>query len=83
MDVDVDVALFSRLFISCQARESDLDDFFSHENQAAPPSLSFMGKLGSEKNKSDILRYILPVSPVTVNKSPTLDAKILDGAVAV
>ena len=40
-----DVALFSRLFISFQARESDLDDFFSHENQAAPPSLSLMGKL--------------------------------------
>ena len=42
-----------------------------------------MGKLRPTKNKSDILRRILPVSPVTVNKSPTVDAKILVGAVIV
>ena len=42
-----------------------------------------MGKLRAAKNKSDILRCILPVSPVTVNKSPTVDAQILDGAVIV
>ena len=39
-----------------------------------------MGKLRPAKNISDILRCILPVSPVTVNKSPTVDAKIIDGA---
>ena len=29
-----DCALFSKLFISCQARECDLNDFFRYENQA-------------------------------------------------
>ena len=40
-----DCALFSRLFISCQTREGDLDDFFEHENQGCPPSISQNGKL--------------------------------------
>ena len=40
-----DVSLFSRLFIACQAREGDLEEFFSHENQVSPPSLSVSGKL--------------------------------------
>ena len=42
-----------------------------------------MGKLRPATNKSDILRCILPAPPVTVNKSPTVDAIILDGAVIV
>ena len=32
-----DCGLFSRLYISCQTRDGDIDNFFSHENQAAPP----------------------------------------------
>ena len=40
-------------FISCQTRDGDLDDFFSYENQACPPSLSSMGKLKLRK-KSDM-----------------------------
>ena len=40
-----DCALFSRLYVSCQTRDGDLDTFFTHENQAAPPSLSVGGKL--------------------------------------
>ena len=40
-----DCNLFSRLYISCQTRSGDLETFFMHENQAAPPSLSLGGKL--------------------------------------
>ena len=40
-----DCGLFSRLYISCQTRDGDIDNFFSHENQAAPPALSTGGKL--------------------------------------
>jgi hypothetical protein len=35
-----DCSLFSRLFISCQTRQLDLEEFFSQENQTTPPSLS-------------------------------------------
>ena len=31
-----DCALFSRMYISCQSRDGDLDDFFKHENLSYP-----------------------------------------------
>ncbi|XP_056003733.1 uncharacterized protein LOC130049767 [Ostrea edulis] len=37
--------LFSKLFISCQSRECDFQEFFKHENQAFLASLSDNGKL--------------------------------------
>ena len=39
-----DCTLFSRLFIACQTRDGDLDNFFKNENHAYPPSLSQLGK---------------------------------------
>lgn len=45
--------LFARLYISCQARQGNLDEFFKHENQAAPPSLSDMGQL-RQGTKADL-----------------------------
>ena len=36
--------LFLRMYISCQTRDRDMDNFFSHENQAAPPALLTGGK---------------------------------------
>ena len=47
--------LFSRLFIACQARGGNLDDFFSNKNQATPPALSLIGNQG---NKADLLKCI-------------------------
>ena len=44
-----DCYLFSRLYISCQIRDGDMDQFFAHENQSAPPSLSVGGKLRNGK----------------------------------
>ena len=38
-------SLFLRLFISCQSRQCDLVEFFSHENQKFPPSLSQSRKI--------------------------------------
>ena len=40
-----DCALFSRMYIACQTREGDLENFFRHENHAYPPALSLHGKL--------------------------------------
>ena len=37
------VALFGQLYVSMQNRESDLNDFFAHEIQSFPPSLSEFG----------------------------------------
>lgn len=53
-----DCNLFSRLYVSCQIRDGNPDQFFSHENQAAPPSLSQGGKmrLGT---KADLLHGMM------------------------
>lgn len=47
-----DCQLFSRLFISCQTRQCDLQEFFKHENQSSPASLSDSGKLHTCQTRS-------------------------------
>lgn len=76
-----DCALFSRLYVACQTRDGDLDKFFIHENQAAPPSLSVGGglRLGS---KADLLQCLALENKQSVN-APIVDAKLYDGAAIV
>ena len=68
----------SRLHILCQTRAGDLETFFMHENQAAPPSLSLGGKLRLG-TKADLLDC-LGVEEIQSTGSPAVDAKLLDGA---
>ena len=45
-----DCTLFSRLYIACQCRDGNLDEFFKYENQPWPPALSKMNQLrGGQK----------------------------------
>ena len=76
-----DCNLFSRLYLACQARDGDVDQFFSHENHACPPSLSKRGKLrlGS---KADLMPC-LEVETAAPEASPRVDSKFLDGAAVV
>ena len=76
-----DCNLFSRLYISCQTRDGDLDRFFAHENQATPPSLSIGGKIRPSA-KSDLLHY-LELKENQLLQAPVVDAKFLDGAAVV
>jgi hypothetical protein len=75
-----DRCLFSRLYIVSQHRDGDLEDFFKHENQPYPPSLSEFGKLRFSK-KSDLLCCLEVQSQRTPPSS--YDAKVFDGAVIV
>ena len=45
--VKTDCQLFSKLYIRCQSCDCDLEEFFSHKNQGAPPSLSDCGIIRS------------------------------------
>ena len=45
MSMKSDMQLSSCLYIACQTRNGNLDEFFHHENQSCPHSLSDMGKL--------------------------------------
>jgi len=76
-----DCNLFSRLYVACQIREGNLDEFFGHENQSAPPSLSRDGniRLGT---KSDIVN-ILEKQVNSVDFKSECDAVVFDGAAIV
>ena len=73
--------MFSRLYIACQSRDGNLDEFFCHENQPCPPSISLLGKLrlGS---KSDLLTCLERCIALP-DRIPNADIAILDGAVIV
>lgn len=76
-------SLFSQLYISCQVREGNLDDFFSHENQNSPPSISQHGKLrfGQKSQLLECLENTLSDQDTT--ESPDVQVKVIDGAVIV
>ncbi|KAG1705795.1 hypothetical protein GQR58_003768 [Nymphon striatum] len=76
-----DMELFSRMYIGCQTRDGNLDDFFQHENRAYPPSLSERGnlRLGS---KSDLLNCMEELSKAK-SDAPVVTSVILDGAAIV
>lgn len=76
-----DCHLFSRLFISCQSRQSDLQDFFRHESQKCPPSLSQNGMLNSgvQLQLPDILKH----STDKTYEEPNADIVIIDGVALV
>lgn len=73
--------LFSQLYISCQVRQGNLDEFFAHENQSYPPSISKFGSLRPGV-KSDLLKCLenLATNPC---KTPEADAMLIDGAALV
>ncbi|VDI60596.1 Hypothetical predicted protein [Mytilus galloprovincialis] len=71
-------SLFSRLYIGCQSRDGNLDNFFRHENHAFPPSLSQNGTIRLE-TKADLLsKYLERLSPPT-DVQPVVSSVILDG----
>ena len=69
--------LFSSLYVASQCRDGNLDDFFSHENQPCPPSLSGRGKhkLGT---KSDIVRCLEGAIEEQDDITPSVEVVVLD-----
>ena len=76
------VALFAQLYIAMQSRDGDLEEFFSHEVQSFPPSLSEYGNLRLPTAKSELLKC-LPNAAEQLNPPTHFDCRILDGAVIV
>ena len=75
------VNLFFRLNIVGQTRESDMDNFFAHENHPWPPSLASNGIMHSTC-KSDLIKCLESLTPFQ-DIAPFVDAKIIDGAALV
>ena len=68
--LNTNCTLFSRFYIACQARQSNL---FEHENQACPLSISDMGQL-RQGSKSDLMEC-LTKSSQPASSHPWIDAK--------
>ena len=77
-NLQTDVHLFSRMYISCQTRDGDMDAFFEHKNHAWPPSLASNGIM-HETSKSDLMECLEAVVPKS-ESVPDVDEKIVDGA---
>ncbi len=73
-----DRLLFSRMYISCQARGADLDNFFQHENHTWPPSLA-ENNIMHQGNKADLIKCLEDLVPHHID-TPQVDAKIIDGS---
>jgi hypothetical protein len=56
-----DTNLFSRMYVSCQNQDGDLENFFRHENHAWPPSLAEDGNIRTAENKSDLFAQLEPM----------------------
>ena len=76
-----DVRLFSRMYISCQAKNSDMDAFFSHENHTWPPSLASNNNM-HQTTKSDLMECLESLASKP-NDVPEANVKIIDGAALV
>ena len=70
--------LFSNLFVSCQTRQVDLDEFFKYENQIAPAALSSHGELYTT-NKADLLTCLETITPAE-SVQPVVDSIAIDGS---
>ncbi len=73
-----DVRLFSRMYISCQSREGEVDFFFEHENHPWPPALADNNSL-RQGSKSDLIKCLEGLAGQPVY-TPLSDIKIIDGA---
>jgi len=62
---------------------TDLNEFFAHENQDFPPSISLLGSLRST-TKADMYRILASSTDFEcTGRGPQVDVKILDGAAIV
>lgn len=75
------MSLFAQLYVAMQSRDGDLGEFFSHEIQAFPPSLSDLGNLYLPGTKSELLKCLV----LQEHSDPpmTFHSRVFDGAVIV
>ena len=70
--------LLSRMYISCQTRDGDLDSFFKHENHAWPPSLVENNAMRPDK-KTEIFTCLESVA-TKPHRETEVNIKIFEGA---
>ena len=74
--------LYASLYVACQSRDGDLDNFFMDENHLYPPSISENGKLRKCLTKSDFLVFLNGLTE-PIYDPPYIEMKVIDGACCV
>ena len=74
-----DCNLLERLYMACQVREGNPQEFFKHENHGSPPSLSCAGKMRSGQ-KSELVQFL---EASTTVECPDFYVKVFDAAAVV
>lgn len=77
--LDEDCHLFAKLFISCQSRVCDLQEFFWHENQSFPAALSDIAKIQTCQKSQ--LTAILNPHVTLPDTGPEADVIIVDSSI--
>ena len=77
-------ALLSRMYVSYQVRDGNIDEFFRHENQGYPPVLSKFGELRTGTN-ADLVGCLQDTYPTRAEDAPDpdVDAILPDGAAVI
>ena len=78
-NLEADRRFYANLFVVCQARDGNLDNFFAHENHAYPVSLSEYGKLRKCSAKWDFLQCLNDIVKLSL-LPPNVEIKIIDVA---
>ena len=73
-----EASLFARLYVACQTRDGDMDNFFNLVNQPFPPSLLSFGQL-RQGNKSDLTACLDPLAQSTSQTRPNNDVAMYYG----
>ena len=73
-----DCRLYANLYVACQVRDGNLDEFFSHENHAYPPAISEYGRLRKCNEKSAFLKCLEEIEAPKMDR-PDVDCCIIDG----
>ena len=73
----------ARLYISCQSRNGELDEFFKPENQGCPPSLSNLGKLRLPRKKLELVECLQTDVNLQSNMPTGINTIIIDAAAIV
>ena len=78
-NLSIERRLYANLYLACQSKDGDLDNFFAHNNHAFPVSISEYGKLRKATSKSDFLQCMESLVDVT-HDAPDVSMKVIDGA---
>jgi len=85
-DLRHDANTFCKMYVASQSCAGDVNEFFAHENNSCPPSISEFGKLRKARNKCDIVACLedcIPTLQQTLPAESADSALIIDGAALV